>query len=182
MWQSTQAACSTGVIAKGRRRNSGSGAMRQACRLLRHHCTKPPKLPPPIKRTTRLGLLAWDAEEEMRNRQHIREQQEGMPTVDLDGLDVMANTKIREAIERGDFDNLPGQTFSTYSVPHPMRDVQHGPPSLNLRVLSCLYCFTVCSALSAATRCQIDCPLPTCYTRAHWSRVQAEGSLSETSK
>ena len=78
---------------------------------------KPPKLPPPIKRTTRLGLLAWDAEEEMRNRQHIREQQEGMPTVDLDGLDVMANTKIREAIERGDFDNLPGQTFSTYLVP-----------------------------------------------------------------
>ena len=86
---------------------------RSCCRLLRHHCTKPPKLPLPVKRTTRLGLLAWDAEEEMRNRQQIREQGEGIPTVNLDGLDVMANTKIREAIERGDFENLPGQACST---------------------------------------------------------------------
>eukprot|EP01134_Creolimax_fragrantissima_P006150 CFRG6150T1 len=55
------------------------------------------------RRVTRLGLLAWDAKEELAqlDGMSIYEQTES-------AMERIANAKIRRAIEQGELDNLPG--------------------------------------------------------------------------
>jgi hypothetical protein len=66
---------------------------------------------------TAMGMLAWDAKEEMQARLERREQTEGLPVAD-DPFEILANGRIREAIEQGDFCNLKGMPLHTRAHGH----------------------------------------------------------------
>ena len=54
----------------------------------------------------------WDAKEELMRREHHREQSPGAhdAAADLGAFEMLANQRIRESMQNGDFDNLPENT------------------------------------------------------------------------
>ena len=62
--------------------------------------------------TTPLGMLAWDAREEMEARERHRERSGATPVdarEDMSYFEIVANNRIREAIEAGEFADLKGK-------------------------------------------------------------------------
>ena len=71
--------------------------------------TKKKPLPRP---TTPLGMLAWDAREEMEARERHRERSGATPVdarEDMSYFEIVANNRIREAMEAGEFADLKGK-------------------------------------------------------------------------